>query len=175
MVPVVYAIVAAVIAAISSAYTVHRTNKTAQKQINAANDAAKLDMVLLQDQTRELNDQAARDKLQRQLQTERERGKIRATQSAAGIEGVSALGILNNALMQETMDVGVLEANRSSGVSQYNAASAKVSANAQSRFNEAMSNSYDTLGASLMIGGNAANAGASGYRFGKATNGQKGA
>jgi hypothetical protein len=141
-------------------------NKMAEAQANAARSAAMFDFSQLAQQGLETNEAAAQEKLQRQLQSQRELGTIMVAQGEAGVGGGSALRVMGNAMMQGSYDVSVIEANRSSKARQTIAAAEGVRAKAESRINEAKASTVSRgvgLTSAVMAGVSGA---ATGYSMG---------
>lgn len=152
----------AVLMVAQSAMTIRQQDKIADANTAAASEAVASDYQRLLDEQTAVNDKAAQEKLHRQIQTAKEQGRIRAIQGEAGVEGVSTVSILNNALMAESMDLSTIETNRKSGTRQVQAGMESVRARAQSRINDAYSTKVGGIGAAM----NLATAGVSGYNMG---------
>jgi hypothetical protein len=112
-------------------------NKMAEAQANAARSAAMFDFSQLTQQGLETDEAAAQQKLQRQLQTQRELGTIITAQGEAGVGGKSSLRVMGSAIMQGSYDVAVIEANRASKARQTIATAEGVRAKAEGRINQA--------------------------------------
>lgn len=138
--------------AISTAYSFYEGNQQAQAGVDAAEAAAKADMDLLKTQSQQINASASVDTLERQRQGMREQAKIRTAAGEAGAFGNSALRMLNNSMLQEGHDTGIIEANRENAVNQNVAQGGAVNAQFQSRHNDAMSSYTNPLMAGLQIG-----------------------
>ena len=89
-------------------------NTMAEATAENAHAAARFDYQQLSEQRDEVDEVAAQNKFQRQLQTAREQGTIAVAQGEAGVGGSSAMKVMNNAVMQGGYDISVIEANRMS-------------------------------------------------------------
>jgi hypothetical protein len=138
--------------AISTAYSVYQGNQQAQAGVAAAEAAAAADRDLLGKQASQINASASMDKLERQRQGMREQAKIRTAAGEAGALGNSTLRMLNNSMLQEGHDTGIVESNRQNAMDQNQARGGAVNAELQSRTNEAMSHYTNPLMAGLQIG-----------------------
>lgn len=168
--PAVVPIALALVSAAATAYSVNQSNKTNKAMAEAANEAAGLDMARLQAGSDQVNSKSAQEKLQREMQTQRERARIRVSQGESGVSGQSSLRVLNNSLMQGSFDIGILEANRVNSQDQLNADRMDVSAGNKGRVNQANAGMTSGPMAALMIGGSAGSAYASsGGSFGSTT------
>jgi hypothetical protein len=150
------------ISAAAAAYQVKQTNENMERQAEEASKAEGLDMSRLAARSEEENDAAAQEKLQRELQTQRERGRIRVAQGESGVSGSTTLRVLDTSLRQGAMDVSVMEANRLSKQDQMNFDKMGVGNKADSRRAAAQAGFVSPGLAALQIGG----AGASGYASG---------
>jgi hypothetical protein len=149
------------------------TNEAAESSAVSANRAASYDYQQLMAKAGETDEQAAQDKLQRQLQTKREHSTIAVAMGEAGVSGNSSLRVLNNSLMQGSFDEGVIEANRESKQRQILGEVDATHATNVGRVNEAESQTIDpALGAmnAVMAG---AEGGFTGYSMGKSMFGGK--
>lgn len=163
--PAAWPVAMAIMSAATTAVTIRQQNKVADAQAEAAEKAAQLDNQQLADQAIEINEQAAQEKLQRQLQTARERGRIMAIQGEAGVQGISPLAVLNASLTQEAMDLDVIEGNRKSGVNQTRAQAESVRADAQGRVNTAYAGKVSGATGAMQIGSSAVSGYLQGSRF----------
>lgn len=137
-------------------------NDYARKQVEATEKAHRADQGRIAEEQRQINEAAAQEKFQRELQGERERGRIRAIQGEAGVEGVTPLTVLNASLLQESMDKQTLESNRSGSIEQTKAVAESIRAKAQARLNEAEAMGVDRTSGTLSV----INAGIQGYNQG---------
>lgn len=137
-------------------------NDMAEATIENAHAAARYDYDQLSEQRREVDEKAAQDKFQRQLQTEREHGTIAVAAGEAGVGGTSVMKVMNNATMQGGYDTSVIEANRASKARQIVAKKFSVHAAAKGATNVARSQIQSVPTQALNIGV----AGVSGYMAG---------
>ena len=96
---------------VTQAVGVRGRNKAIRQGAINANEKARFDYSMLERQAKDVQDATAQESLQRQLQTARQRGQIAVAQGAAGVGGNSSLMVMNNAIMQERMDMDVIETN----------------------------------------------------------------
>jgi len=146
-------------------------NEQAEAEAQAANKAASYDYQTLAEQRGEIDEQAAADKLQRQLQTQREHGRIAVAMGEAGVGGNSAMRVMNNAIMQGTYDTSIIEANRASKARQINREIGAVHARAEGRVNIAKSKTISPAMGALQLGFAGISGGAAGYSFGSSFSG----
>ena len=146
---------------------INSQNEMAEAEGEAANMAASYDYQKLAEQKGEVDEQAAQEKLQRQLQTAREHGRISVAQGEAGVGGNSSLRVLNNTLMQGSYDTGIIEANRGSKVGQIMSEVDSVHAKNVGRVNIAKSKTTSSGMAMLQIGMAGVGGAAEGYSMGK--------
>jgi len=139
-----------------------QTNQMAGQAAEEAHKHAGFNYQQLISEAEETNDAAAQDKLQRQLQGLRERGRIAVAQGEAGVGGNSSLKAINNAKLQESMDVGVIEANRGSAQRKIASDVTSTKMQLESRINTAKS---QVVGLPMMLL-TAGMAGTSGYMAG---------
>lgn len=152
--PAVIPIAMAVMSAAATAYGQSQQNKATKAQAEAATEAGQLDVQQLKTQMEQTNDAATREKLQRQLQTARERATIRVSQGEAGVAGgQSSIRVLNNSIMQGSMDVSTIEANRANSVDQSKAGVLATDAKTRGRINTANAGRSSGLMSGLLIGG----------------------
>ena len=156
----------AVASAVGTGMQMRSQNKQAQAQADAAAEAAQLDYQQLLQQQLDIGEEASRQALNRQIQTERYRSRIRAIQGDVGISGQSPLNILNQALIQESYDLGAMDYNRRSQLGQTRAASESIHANLRGRVNQAKSSTYSGFQSGLSIGTSAVGGFSSGYQLG---------
>lgn len=158
----------------SSVQGIKAQNERAEAQSKSANLAASYDYQQLATKSLETDEQAAQDKLQRQLQAKREHSTIAVAMGEAGVTGNSSLRVLNNSLMQSSYDVGVIEANRLSKQRQIRGEVDTTQAKNISRHEEAESQTISPgLGAmSTILTG--VEGGMTGYTFGSSLTGFKG-
>jgi len=142
-------------------------NKAAQAQTESANLAASYDYQQLTEERHEADEQAAQEKFQRQLQTQREHGRLMVATGEAGVGGNSTLRVLNNAILQGSYDESVIEANRLSKARQVRAKKDSVHATAQSRVNAAKASTISPMMGAMKAGLAGAKGGAQGYMMGK--------
>ena len=146
--PVTLMIVMGTMQMMSKAQEIKASNKMARQEGVAAHKAASFDYQQLTAKRQETDEQAAQEKLQRQLQTKREHGRIAVATGEAGVGGSSPIKVMGNALMQGSYDVSVIEANRSSKARQIIAEKKAVHAKAEYRTNVAKAKTDSpTLGA----------------------------
>jgi hypothetical protein len=138
--------------AISTAYTMYQGNQQAQAGVAAAEAAAAADRDLLSKQAGQINASASVDKLERARQAQREQAKIRTAAGESGALGNSTLRMLNNSMLQQGHDTGIIESNRQNAIDQNQARQQATNAELQSRTNEAMSGYTNPLMAGLQIG-----------------------
>jgi len=150
-----------------SAIATNAQNDQAEAEGEAANRAASYDYQQLAAEKSELDEQAAHEKLKRQLQTRREHGRLAVAQGEAGVGGNSTMRILNNSMMQGSFDVGVIEANRASKARQITAGVDSTHARNQGRINMAEASSVSQGAGILNMGMAGVSGGAEGYMMGK--------
>jgi hypothetical protein len=154
--PIIIPIAMAAVSAAASAYGVVQQNKAMKLQAEEASKAEGLDLSRLTARSEEESDAAAQEKLQRELQTQRERGRIRVAQGEAGVTGPTTLRVLSSSLRQGAMDVSVIEANRLAKIEQLQYDRMGVSAKAESRRAGAQAGFVSPGLAALQITGSAA-------------------
>ena len=160
-------VVSTVMAVGSSVMATNATNKQAEAEGVAANKAASYDYQKLADQRGEVDEASAAEKLQRQLQTKREHGRIAVAAGEAGVGGSSAMRVMNNAIMQGSSDMSVLEANRASKARQINSEVDSVHATNEGRVNIAESKSISSGAGAMSALFAGVKGGAEGYSAGK--------
>jgi hypothetical protein len=138
--------------AISTAYGIYQGNQQAEAGAAAAQMAADADMALLGERNKQINANASLETLERQRQAAREQARIRTAAGEAGALGNSTLRMLNNSMLQQGYDTGIIDTNRENAINQTAAEAEGVNAQFQSRHNEAMSNYTNPLMAGLQIG-----------------------
>ena len=156
----------ALLSGITSSLTIGEQNANARAQGEAANRAALTDYERIQARAGEISAASAQDKLKRNLQTARERAKLKVAQGEAGIAGNSSLRELNNSLFESSFDKSVIEANRKSELAQLQASARGVEATNKSRVNQANSMISAPLVSALTIGGSMVQSGLAGYSLG---------
>ncbi len=153
--------------ALMSAYAAQQqgkmTNDMAVATAENANAAASFNYDQLSAQRGEVDEKAAQDKLQRQLQTAREHGTIAVAAGEAGVGGNSVMKVMNNVRMQGQYDISVIEANRTSKARQIVAKKFSVHAAAKGVVNVAKTTMESPLTQTVNIGV----AGVQGYMVGK--------
>ena len=142
-------------------------NKQAEAEGEAASKAASYDYQTLAEERGEVDEQAAADKLLRQLQTQREHGRIAVAMGEAGVGGKSAMRVMHNTLMQGSYDTSIIEANRASKARQINREIGAVHARAEGRINVSKSQTISPGMGAMQLGLAAISGGASGYTMGK--------
>lgn len=161
--------VMAVTAIASAATTVmgnNAQNKALEAQAAQANIKTQFDYDQLTNQATDVNDASAQEKLNRQLQTARQRGQVAVAQGDAGVGGNSSLMVMNNTIMQERMDMDVLEGNRAGQIRNINSTMAGEGIGAQGEYEATKAKTMGT-GAQLMAAGmSGASGAASGYKMG---------
>ena len=138
-------------------------NDMATATAENAHAAARFDYDQLSEQRREVDEVAAQDKFQRQLQTAREHGMVTVAAGEAGVGGTSVMKVMSNTIMQGRYDISVIEANRASKARQIVAQKFKVHAAAKGATNIAEAQTVGTGQQIVNIG----IAGAQGYMMGK--------
>ncbi|TES90511.1 MAG: hypothetical protein E3J94_04935 [Desulfobacteraceae bacterium] len=146
-------------------------NKAAAKAGAAANKAASYDYQQLTTKRQEIDEAAAQQKFQRQLQTKREHAQIAVATGEAGVGGLSPMKIMQNAIMHGTYDISVIEANRISKARQVIAQKHGVHARAESRVETAKASVTSPTMALLKIGTSTIGAGMQGYMMGSSFKG----
>lgn len=109
-----YYVVMALVSAYQAKTQSDATNDMAVATAENANAAAKFNYDQLSIQRDEVDEVAAQNKLQRQLQTQREHGTLAVASGEAGVGGTSVMKVMSNAVMQGSYDISVIEANRMS-------------------------------------------------------------
>lgn len=144
-----------------------QANDMAEATAENAHAAASFNYDQLTQQRTEVDEVAAQDKFQRQLQTAREHGTIAVASGEAGVGGTSVMKVINNATMQGRYDISVIEANRTSKARQIVAKKFSVHAAAKGATNVAEAQIQSPFTQAVNIGV----AGAQGYMTGKALGG----
>lgn len=165
--PMAFAIVSMAMSAASTVITTNRQNKMAENQGEAAVENTKSAYGQLLDKQLQTDEAATHDKLQRQLQGARERGRILVAQGQAGVGGNSSLRVLNNAMLQESYDQGVIEANQEGATGQIRNEMYGAYTAGKSGVNMADASAYSQGTQYAMIGMNSAEGFASGYQTGQ--------
>jgi len=165
--PTAFMVISTIAAMAQSYMATKAQNKQAEAQAEAANKAASYDYQTLAEQRGEVDEQAAADKLQRQLQTRREHGRITVAMGEAGVGGNSAMRVMNNAIIQGSYDTSIIEANRAAKARQINREMGSVHARAEGRVNIAKSQTISPGMGALRLGFAGISGGASGYTMGK--------
>jgi len=156
--PAVY-IVMAMMSAVQADQANKAQNAAAEASAEGANVAATFKMEALATKRGEVDEAAAAQKLQRQLQTKREHGRATVAAGEAGVGGNSTLRAINNALMQGGYDTSVIEANRMSKARQLNTESYGAHLSAESQVNVAETQTVSPAMGAMNVG----IAGVSGY------------
>ena len=141
-----------------------QANDMAVATAENAHAAASFNYDQLSAERDEVDEKAAQDKFQRQLQTQREHGTISVAAGEAGVGGTSVMKVMSNAVMQGSYDTSVIEANRMSKARQIVAKKFSVHAAAQGATNVAESQIQSPTTQAINVGV----AGAQGYMSGKA-------
>lgn len=144
-----------------------QANDMAEATVDNAHAAASFNYDQLAAQREEVDEVAAQDKFQRQLQTAREHGTITVAAGEAGVGGTSVMKVMNNATMQGGYDISVIEANRASKARQITAKKFSVHAAAKGAVNVAEAQVQAPLTQAVNVGV----AGAEGYMAGKTLGG----
>ncbi len=165
--PIVIPIAMALMSAYSAKVQGDTANEVAEQTAIASNIAAQQNYQQLDAQREEVDEAAAQDKLQRQLQTKREHGTITVAAGEAGVGGNSVMKVMGNAFLQGSYDVAVIEANRVSKARQITAKKISVHASNKGAINVAEAQTQST-GAQIT---NIGIAGVQGYMSGKALSG----
>ncbi len=166
-VTITFAAVAAAGAGGGQALSIRQQHKAAKAQSKAVQEAGHLDYQSLLRQYQESNEDAARQGLQRQIQTERYRGRLRATQADYGVAGQSPMQLLNQALMAEQYDLGVVDSNRQSSLLQTKDAMAATQSRMAGQLNQARGMTMGKFGQALAIGSSALTGAQAGYSLGQ--------
>ncbi len=138
-------------------------NNMAEATAENAHAAARFDYQQLSEQRDEIDEVAAQNKFQRQLQTVREQGTIAVAQGEAGVGGSSAMKVMQNAVMQGGYDISVIEANRVTKARQVVAKKFAVHAAAKGATNVAQAQTVSQGQQAMNIG----ISGVQGYMMGK--------
>lgn len=169
--PIALAAGGLIMSAGTTAMQIKSNNDYAEALAEQADKAAALDYGLLAGQQQDIADQTAHEKLQRQLQTMREQGRIAVAQGEAGVAGNSALAELANATFQGAYDTSIIESNSRTKIADNIASQRKVASNLESRYLSARSYQTDPGTSALMIASSGASGATSGYTLGKAVGG----
>lgn len=128
-----------------------------QNQISAANDAARYNAELqnqqLQEQRSQISKQSANDMTERAKQAQIEQGRLRVITGESGALGFTQDRLLMDSEFQEGTDIATIEANRTAALKQtdFNAL-ANYNQNVSS-INQARNRAPTLLGTGLQIGG----------------------
>lgn len=163
--------------AVMAAYTAYTTNESTNKQMEAqavsANTAASYDYQGLTEQRGQVDEKSAQEKLQRQLQTQREYATVQVAAGEGGVGGNSVLRVMNNAMMQGSYDTSVIEANRMAKAGQINADMMSVHAGNAGRVNEAEAGTISPTMGAINVGMAGVSGASQGYSMGKSFYGKK--
>jgi len=138
-------------------------NKTAEMNGKAAYQANKLNQRQLARAQEETADKADLEAMERQRQGMRERGRIQAANSAAGIGGNLSLMHLSNSFFQEGYDNSIIDSDANDAIQSIQGQREASQMTAESRIASAENQAVNPFMGGLMIGGSAA----SGYATGK--------
>lgn len=158
-------IMAAVTAA-TTTMTIKNQNDMAEAQAEQANASAQSQYNALQEEERQINSQAALEKLERQRQALRERASLRVATGESGVAGVNPTRELANVGVQESYDMAILEENRQNKVYQNQSNKGAVQAEAKARNLDAMSKYTGALSSGLQIGASGAEGAVKGAQYG---------
>lgn len=114
-------------------------------EADAAANAAAQDYMAVGAQQDEINQQAAQEKQQRALLAMRERAALRVSAGEAGLAGGVVDGAIKDTYMNESADMGTLEANRANKIKQAQLSKGQIQATAQGRVNQGISNMRSTF------------------------------
>lgn len=153
--------------AATSAVSVVSANETAAKQrdaadanakaaADAANNAAALDYLQQGEQQDQTNTQAAQEQTQRAKQALMERASLRVASGESGVAGATVDRLEGDTYMQNSLDAASIETNRSNKVNQIQMEKKATEATANSRGNQALSDSRTTYANSKSTSGWAA-------------------
>ena len=162
----IYAAIAAAIAAASSYAANEQNNNVLEAQGEAANKESQFKYSALQQQFTQVNEQKSQERLKRQVQAAKERGRLVVQQGAAGVGGNSSMRALNTVIMQERMDSSVIEGARDNqrGAIISNMHAAYLHASGEQNVAEA--GRYSPIGTSINIVGSAFQGAMAGYGAG---------
>lgn len=149
-----------------TAMSIRQQHKAASAQAKAVRESGALDYQALIRQYQEANEDAARLSLQRQLQTARYRSRIRAVHADRGVSGQSPMQILNQALMAESYDLGVIEANRQRAKQQTMGTMQATQMRMKYGLDQARGQEIGSFGQALMIGASGLQGAQAGWSLG---------
>lgn len=142
-------------------------NKMIERGAENANKKTIFDYEQITNQSKDEQDASATEKLQRQLQTARQRGQIAVAQGDAGVGGNSSLMVMNNSIMQERADLDVLESNRSGRIRGINSTMQGIDIGATGEAANLEASAPGGMGSMLSYGAAGIQGGMSGYSMGK--------
>lgn len=171
--PVSMMVVMAATSMVQAKMSIDMQNKVAKATAVASNRAASFSMQQLAEKRTEVDEKAAQDKFQRQLQTKREQGRITVAMGEAGRGGASAMRVMNNAIMQGSYDTSVIEANRMSKARQITSEIHGVHLKAKGVTDVAKSQIVSGGTAAMNIGIAGVTGGMQGYMMGQSFKGTK--
>lgn len=151
----------------TSYFSIKSRNDAANAEAEAAVNAANADYVLLNKREEQVNSQAALEERERMEQGMRERSKMRVAMGESGLTGNSMLRQISSSFVDESWDVGIIDANRTNEIEGIEAQKIKTYSDAQGRVNSAKSKITNPFMAGLQIGGAGFQGASSGAALGK--------
>lgn len=158
----VMAVGMAVLSVVKSVEETKASNSAAEREIWEANQAKAADTFALAEQEKELTSKRDVEAWERMRQGIRERSKMKVALSESGGMGNSALALLSDSYMQEGLDIGIMDANLKSGLSQVDRQRDAVNATHRSRVGSANAKRVSPLMSALMMGSSAASGASTG-------------
>lgn len=128
-------------------------NDAADAQTKAAEQQYAANMAALEEQQKQINQDAADKQSIRALEAMKERGRLAASAGEMGVTGNSVDKALQESLFNEGTDISMIEANRKNGVAQNTRNMDAAGVQMVSNINQANAGRGTLLGAGLGIGG----------------------
>lgn len=129
------------------------SNDAADAQSQAARQQYESNMAALQEQQKQINQDAADKQSIRALEAMKERGRLNATAGEMGVTGNSVEKALQESLFNEGTDISTIEANRKNSVTQNTRNMSAAGVQLASNINQAEAGRTSLLAAGLGIGG----------------------
>lgn len=148
-----WAATAAAIVAITSAAVSYDSG---QRQLYASSKAAHDNQVIqnqqIEEQRKQIAQQAANDKTERMRAQQQEEGKLRVITGESGALGFTSDRLLQDSEFQMGSDIATIDANKVSAMKQNNMNALSIYSENTSRVNEAANRAPTLLGTGLQIG-----------------------
>lgn len=127
-------------------------NQAAQNSMNAAAETQAITNAQIQEEERQINQRSALEQSERNKMGMLERAEIKAIAGESGAIGFNTDRLVGDSYMQEGIDIGSLEMNRSNAIKQAEMKKTQAGVKANNAFISAEASSMSLLDTGLQIG-----------------------